>query len=244
MEYFLNEFDANGFAGPFEFEDSSIIEQINFAIEHEFELVTSKENPWLDKLKPYLSEQFSVSPTVCSNTHLSNTDIMALAKDSVITSLIKTLTKTDTFLRRSQLWVKPAFSRAVAWHQDTHKRKHLGDIGERSVWVALDDVTIENGCVWLLKGSHKSGITPPNSLFTIADRINFFNNTEGIFIPPTLEQYECVPMEMKKGQFFIFHQLCFHASGPNKSNDVRRGLALRYIPKSSQQSVPCVLTAI
>src|SRR5262245_28758222 len=58
------------------------------------------------------------------------------------------------------LFIKAAGKPGQAWHQDeyyipTRDRSLVGG------WVALDDATTENGCLWVLPGSHKPGIIYP-----------------------------------------------------------------------------------
>ena len=57
---------------------------------------------------------------------------------------------------QSMYFVKPPGFQGQAWHQDeiyipTRDRSLLG------AWIAVDDATVRNGCLWVLAGSHRKG---------------------------------------------------------------------------------------
>lgn len=61
---------------------------------------------------------------------------------------------------QSMLFVKGPGMPGQAWHQDerfipTRDRSLVG------AWIALDDATVDNGCLWVLPGSHRSGYLWP-----------------------------------------------------------------------------------
>lgn len=63
---------------------------------------------------------------------------------------------------QSMLFIKAAGKPGQAWHQDeffipTRDRSLCGG------WAALDDATVENGCLWVIPGSHKPGIIWPGN---------------------------------------------------------------------------------
>ena len=91
-----------------------------------------------------------------------------------------------------------------------------------TAWVALDDSTIENGCVRFATGSHKLGMlphapsnVPGNSLGLVKD-----------------ERVDALPervMEVKRGSVVMHHALAVHRSDPNRSGLPRRGLVYVYM---------------
>ena len=61
---------------------------------------------------------------------------------------------------QSMLFIKAAGKPGQAWHQDeafipTRDRSLAG------VWLALDDATVQNGCLWVIPGSHRPGVIWP-----------------------------------------------------------------------------------
>ena len=75
---------------------------------------------------------------------------------------------------QSMLFIKAEGKPGQAWHQDEYFIP-TRDRSLTAVWIALDDATIENGCLWVLPGSHRRGILYPDSeqddpRFDCADR--------------------------------------------------------------------------
>jgi phytanoyl-CoA hydroxylase len=63
-------------------------------------------------------------------------------------------------LMQSMLFMKPAGKPSQAWHQD---ESHIPtrDRSLTAVWLALDDATVDNGCLWVIPGSHRRGVLYP-----------------------------------------------------------------------------------
>ena len=62
-------------------------------------------------------------------------------------------------LIQSMLFIKAAGKPGQAWHQD---EPHIPtrDRSLTAVWLALDDATVDNGCPWVIPGSHRRGVYP------------------------------------------------------------------------------------
>ncbi len=232
-------FKENGFAGPFDLSDPSLVSRVSEIPQEEFELREAKGGL---QEKHFISP-YSKRPLLCANTHLRHQPVLDLGRDANIVAALSQLMAPEILLRRSQFWRKPPNARPVMWHQDTHKHRGLGFINEFSAWIALEDATKENGCVWFLKGSSNGGVVPPADFLDRRFQAKFYNSEE-LEVPEALAKFEAVPMEMKAGQFVLFHQLCFHASGPNKSDRERVGLAFRYLPGDRRDTVEDELVQI
>jgi ectoine hydroxylase-related dioxygenase (phytanoyl-CoA dioxygenase family) len=104
-----------------------------------------------------------------------------------------------------------------AWHQDSGyvKEKHEPYL---SCWMPLDDVTEENGTVYLL--SYKDAGTTTRIEHKLEegtnDQIGYFGENPG------------VPAILKKGDVALFSSVCFHRSGSNNTNKSRRVLLMQY----------------
>ena len=78
-------------------------------------------------------------------------------------SIVKVLTEIigpNVKCMQSMLFIKATGKPGQAWHQDedfipTRDNSLVGG------WIALDDATIENGCLWVIPGSHKPGVLWP-----------------------------------------------------------------------------------
>ncbi len=105
------------------------------------------------------------------------------------------------------------------WHQDSG---YYGDPTEfhiLSLWIPLMDVDEHNGCMQVLPGSHRWGLRPVDS------------DDEGHHIPTEdiESRGEIVTLPMKAGDIFACHNLTFHRSLMNQSDDIRWSIDLRYI---------------
>ena len=110
------------------------------------------------------------------------------------------------------------------WHQDNpywaFECQHLDQL--ISVAIVLDDSTIENGCLWLIPGSHKHG-----ALDCFEDR-----GTVGRLYTD-IDRYdlnEPKPMDLPAGSIVYFHGDIVHGSRGNRTAEKRRLLLLTYQP--------------
>lgn len=138
-----------------------------------------------------------------------------VAKNSAIVDVIEDLIGPNIKLYTDQLMMKPRFNGTVTgWHQDSVAWPHFAPQEHVSCWLALDDATIDNGCMTVIPGSHHWG--PIARHYQDA----FLGN-------PLLS--EPVPVEIKAGHCMFHHGLNFHRTGANTTASRRRGLALHYI---------------
>lgn len=123
---------------------------------------------------------------------------------------------------------KPVVGGRLAWHQD-YAYWPLATPGAVTCWIALDDVSAENGGMQVAAGSHKLGEKLPvefgdGSSFMHAERPGL-----GEVRPPEEAGLEVVGYELKAGECGFHHALLWHASGPNTSQNPRRGFIPRYV---------------
>lgn len=129
---------------------------------------------------------------------------------------------------QSMLFIKSAGKPGQAWHQDeiyipTRDRSLTGG------WIALDDATVENGCLWVLPGSHKSGVL--YDLKSTDDR-RFDCSGEAFRFPWTND--DAIPVEVKAGSIVFFNGYLLHRSLPNyASAGYRRVLVNHYMSAES-----------
>ncbi|MDE0428272.1 MAG: phytanoyl-CoA dioxygenase family protein [Caldilineaceae bacterium] len=114
-------------------------------------------------------------------------------------------------------------SKQTNWHQDAPYWP-MDPVGALSAWIAVDDVTIENGCLHFVPGSHSHGPLDPISLESDDDSVVERLRTRGIAVPGP------VAMPMRAGGVTFHHGCTFHYAGPNRSDRPRRAFAIIYIP--------------
>ena len=125
-------------------------------------------------------------------------------------------------LWHDQIQYKPASKGGVnMWHQDAPLWPILAPMTEVSAWVALDDVDEENGCMWMVPGSHLWG-NHMNFLHTLKNFDELPDEFEGHHV----EVRSC---PVKKGEVHFHHALTWHGSPANRSGRPRRAVALHYM---------------
>lgn len=121
-----------------------------------------------------------------------------------------------------QLFYKPAKKGGVvAWHQDYSYWTRTKPMEHITCWIALDDATIENGCLNYIAGSNKWGLLPKTVIAGELHGIKDFLNDE------QKEQFDHPqPTPVKAGEGIFHHPLTLHGSGENKSNNSRRAFVI------------------
>ena len=80
----------------------------------------------------------------------------ALIDNSTISTLAHQLMSGPVRMWEDQMIYKPAYDAetALAWHQDYTFWNHVGPADMGTCWIALDDATVDNGCMHVIPGSH------------------------------------------------------------------------------------------
>lgn len=112
---------------------------------------------------------------------------------------------------------------ATLWHQDAAVIEPSGDDTDMlTVWLAITDATVDNGCLIAVPGSHKGERTLhcPGKVFQ-----------SEIYIPEAiLDMDNVVPLEVRAGGMVLLHRLTEHGSLENNTEDIRWSFDLRYQP--------------
>ena len=118
----------------------------------------------------------------------------------------------------------------VSWHQDaTYWGLSSSDVA--TVWIAMSPANKVSGCMKFVAGTH---------LKQVEHAVTFNKDnllTRGQEIAVDVNEADAVHVELKPGQASLHHVLLFHGSEPNRSDDRRIGLAIRYIPTRLRQAV-------
>lgn len=145
-----------------------------------------------------------------------------------ITEMVSQLMGEDTIrLWHDQIQYKPAQVGAPTdWHQDHPYWPIIQPADLLSCWIALDDATVENGCMNVVPESHRWGAVPGGLRGDENFRPAF---DDGAFIPAGAS-LDTVPCEVKSGCCMFHHCLTWHGSYYNRSEKPRRAIALHYMP--------------
>ncbi|WP_114855411.1 phytanoyl-CoA dioxygenase family protein [Brachybacterium sp. YJGR34] len=129
---------------------------------------------------------------------------------------------------QSMLFIKSEGKPGQAWHQDEYFIP-TRDRSLTAAWIALDDATIENGCLWVLPGSHRRGVLYPDR----EQNDPAFDCTIEAYDFPW-DDADAVPVEIPAGSAIIFNGYLLHRSLQNSGeHGYRRALANHYMSAES-----------
>lgn len=123
---------------------------------------------------------------------------------------------------QSMLFVKGPGMPGQAWHQDerfipTRDRSLVG------AWIALDDATVDNGCLWVVPGSHRHGYLWPTRAHGNAEEYDPSDQAFGF------DEREGIAVEVRAGSVVFFNGYTLHRSLRNRTTGYRRALVNHYL---------------
>ncbi|MBB5781381.1 phytanoyl-CoA dioxygenase family protein [Nonomuraea jabiensis] len=129
---------------------------------------------------------------------------------------------------QSMLFIKSEGEPGQAWHQD-ELFIPTRDRSLAAAWIALDDATVDNGCLWVLPGSHRRGVLYPNREH---DDPRYDCTVESYGFP--FDDSDAVPVEVAAGTVVVFNGYLLHKSLPNTGRrGYRRALVNHYMSAES-----------
>ncbi|MCG3147286.1 MAG: Ectoine dioxygenase [Verrucomicrobiae bacterium] len=119
------------------------------------------------------------------------------------------------YYHSSKVMFKPAHGGAAKpWHQDAAYWRNY-EPSQVTVWIAIDDATEANGCVWAIPGSHKLGLIP--------------HVHKELQVPESrIDLTQAAPVPVRAGGLLIFHSLVLHMSKANTSANPRCAIICDY----------------
>jgi non-heme Fe2+,alpha-ketoglutarate-dependent halogenase len=234
----FDRFDKQGFLGPFTLYDSEEMKEL-----------------WIKKVRPMLmSRDKSVFPNSLLNydRHLDIPELEKIVTSPEIVDRLNSILGDEILCWRTEWFPKYPGDAGTEWHQakrffefEGEPKLHPSQETERNkeywvltVWIAMTDTTIENGCMKFMPGSHKEDWFFDESKqgsFETDDRSDsgFFGYSwESLKLNKDWapDERNAESMEVKAGQFFIFTSKCLHGSYPNlSSDDTRFAMSARYV---------------
>ena len=128
-------------------------------------------------------------------------------------------------LQQPQLWQsmyifkQPGIGGEVTWHQDAS----FFDTTPSSVtgfWFALEDATVDNGCLWMQPGGHRGPLR--ERFVREGDTVCM----QALDATPWPDSGTAVPVPAEAGTLVVFHGLLPHWSAPNRSDRSRHAYTL------------------
>jgi phytanoyl-CoA hydroxylase len=147
-----------------------------------------------------------------------------IVKSECFMELIRPLLGEDLLHFYSRYFQKPPHTdSSIPFHQDGGNDYSLDPNEFVTLWIALDDASLANGCMLVIPGTHRGQLLPVEPL-----PANYWRISQAAVqaeVPATSH----VPLEVQAGDVVLMHPKLVHGSGPNRSGTWRRALAIRYI---------------
>lgn len=123
-----------------------------------------------------------------------------------------------------QALIKRPWANPTSWHLDTPFWS-FSDKRALSIWVALDDATPDNGCLYFIPQSH---------LQTTFENPGITKNMNAVFqFYPQFSKSKSVCAAMKAGSASFHNGLCIHGAGANMTPGYRRAMTCAYMPDAA-----------
>jgi ectoine hydroxylase-related dioxygenase (phytanoyl-CoA dioxygenase family) len=132
----------------------------------------------------------------------------------------------DVSIYRAMFMNKPALRGTVLpYHQDGGEQWGLDRHPLITIWTALDDATIENGCVQVIPGSHKLGLLSEwGHTITAEQEAEYCKEENSVFL------------EAQAGEAILLHNWLLHRSGVNTIDRPRRAFSVCYMDGATRST--------
>ncbi|HUO04295.1 MAG TPA: phytanoyl-CoA dioxygenase family protein [Candidatus Binataceae bacterium] len=153
--------------------------------------------------------------------HLGSPLLQRYAADRRFIEIVTPLMGGDLRLYWEQAVTKPPNVRTESpWHQDngygpTDPAEYV------TCWLALEDATVDNGCLWVLPGSNRKGLAP-HRMTGVSFLLSGYDGPE-----------EGIPAPVPRGSALVISSLLMHRSGPNTTANWRHAWVLQYCQAST-----------
>lgn len=120
--------------------------------------------------------------------------------------------KRPVIIQSMYIFKQPGIGGEVVPHQD-NSFLYTEPTTCTGLWLALEDATIINGCLWAIPGSHKNGLVR-----------RFIRDEDGVHFDqpsPSYDEKDFVSIEVKAGSLVVIHGDLIHQSFENQSSNSR-----------------------
>ncbi|XP_057370870.1 phytanoyl-CoA dioxygenase domain-containing protein 1-like [Daphnia carinata] len=150
--------------------------------------------------------------------HWLNPDFKRVTFSNEVKGTLKDIGFKDPAIVQSMyIFKQPGIGGEVSPHQDS-TFLHTEPMKIVGMWFALEDVTLENGCLWFIPGSHKEGISrrfirnPDES----SPNLTIYTDPN-----PDYDETKFIPGPVPKGSMVLIHGEVVHKSERNLSQNSR-----------------------
>lgn len=202
------------------------------------------------------NEDYAKKGLNARDKHLEDPTLLDMYGHPAIVERVAQLLGPDLLLWRTQFFPKYPGMGGTGWHQATSylnetmrvatlTPQRLDQLFQLTVWIAVSDSTLENGCLRMVPGTHKElqpmaveEYDPVKHADNKSDRFG----TKVMYPADGVDDAKAVNLPMKAGEFVIFCERIMHGALPNvTTDDARLGMSGRYIVPDVRIHNPWVL---
>jgi ectoine hydroxylase-related dioxygenase (phytanoyl-CoA dioxygenase family) len=203
----------------------------------EFRLPPARVATMVHALETLLRDNPGVRPEKLVSAHVAGdngegvrgvSDFLDLARDPETVELVSDVIGDDVILWGCHVFCKlPGEGYETPWHQDGHYWP-IRPLATCTVWVALEESTVENGCLRVIPRSHEGQVLHEH---LHEDRTDLTLNQR--MADGTFDEAAAVDLELQPGQMSLHDVYMIHGAAANTSGKRRTGAALRFMPSTS-----------
>ena len=157
--------------------------------------------------------------------------------DPRVLDVMEGLLGPDLVLWSSHFIAKPKGNgKAVPWHTDgSYWNKRLKPMKVATLWLAVDESVVENGCMRVIPGTHSDVQRLLDEYEDVDPRGNVFSSR---IKNELVDEASSVDLELQVGECHFHDAWTIHGSNPNFSAKRRCGYTMRYMPASAFHDAP------
>jgi phytanoyl-CoA hydroxylase len=159
-------------------------------------------------------------------------EFLARVRDTRLTDPLVDLMGPDILgINNLFIWKAPEIGLGFPWHQDKfYFGKRFVTDTTVGTWTAIDPADEDNGCLYVIPGSHKKEISEHDDLE--GSQQTEFKLARGV------DDEEGVPVEVDPGSVIWFHSHLLHKSTDNHSQRFRRSYVSHYLSAQAEWRNP------
>jgi phytanoyl-CoA hydroxylase len=167
--------------------------------------------------------------------HDTDPVMRSFSRTSELASVASEVGLVDPLLLQSMyIFKNPRIGGEVTCHQDS-TFLYTDPLTCTGFWFALEDATLENGCLWAIPGGHRSGLR--KKFVRNVDVTDLDSNQAGTHFEVFGEDISgdgAVPLEARAGTLVVLNGLVPHLSGANRSDKSRHAYSLHVIDAGAE----------
>lgn len=203
--------------GYFVIPEAFSVEELSSLLRELDELEQQEEQAVVESSAKRVNDSVSGLVTFVTHAAKRSAAARALLASPLISEVANNLLGPDVRLYWDQaVYKKPHSDHLFPWHQD-NGNVHVEPQSYLSLWLALGDAVVDNGCLWVAPGFHRNGM--------IEHKWHEYG-----FACFDEDPANAQPVEVKMGSLIVMSSLMPHKSGPNRTDETRKSYVIQLAP--------------